>query len=204
MKIHRFRNFRLIALLFGTILVTSCSKDDDVPEEENELEVITDVTLVFTNTADANDVVEATAQDPDGIGIQELVILNEIDLDAGKTYTLTFEIFNNLETPGEDIGDEILEEANEHQFFFGFSDDAFTNPAGNGNIDTASDPISYNDKDENGNPVGLSTTWTTAVTALSGGTFTVRLKHQPDVKTSTSGANDGETDFNLLFSLNIQ
>ena len=76
MKIHRFRNFRLIALLFGTILVTSCSKDDDVPEEENELEVITDVTLVFTNTADANDVVEATAQDPDGIGIQELVILN--------------------------------------------------------------------------------------------------------------------------------
>ena len=42
------------------------------------------------------------------------------------------------------------------------------------------------------------------VTALSRGTFTVRLKHQPDVKTSTSGANDGETDFSLLFALNIQ
>jgi hypothetical protein len=193
-----------MALLFAAIIVTSCNNDDDVPEEENELEVITDVTLVFTNTADANDVVEATAQDPDGIGIQELMILDEIDLDADKTYTLTFKIFNNLETPGEDIGDEILEEDNEHQFFFSFSDDAFTNPSGNGNIDTASDAISYNDQDENGNPVGLSTTWTTATTGLSGGAFTVRLKHQPDVKTSTSGANDGETDFNLPFVLNIQ
>lgn len=202
--INTFRNLRLIAFLFTTIIVTSCSNDDDVPEEEDELEVITDVTLVFTNTADANDVVEATAQDPDGLGIQELVILDEIDLDADKTYTLTFEIFNNLETPGEDIGDEILEEDNEHQFFFSFSDDAFTNPSGNGNIDTASDAISYNDQDENGNPVGLSTTWTTATTGLSGGAFTVRLKHQPDVKTSTSGANDGETDFNLPFVLNIQ
>lgn len=202
--INNFKNFRLMALLFAAITISSCNNDDDVPEEENELEVITDVTLVFTNTADANDVVEARAQDPDGLGIQELMILDEIDLEANTTYTLTYEIFNNLETPGEDIGEEILEEDNEHQFFFSFSNGAFANVAGNGNIDTAADPIAYNDTDENGNPVGLSTTWTTSATALAGGTFTVRLQHQPDVKTATSGANDGDTDFNLNFVLNIQ
>ena len=202
--IEKIRNFRLIILFFAAIAITSCSNDDDVPEEENELEVITDVKLVFTNTTDASDVIEASAQDADGLGIGELMVLNQINLDANKTYILSFEIFNNLETPGEDIGDEILEEDNEHQFFFSFSDGAFSNPGGNGNIDTASDPLEYNDQDENGNPVGLSTTWTTSAEALSGGNFTVTLKHQPDVKTATSGANDGETDFNLRFVLNIQ
>ena len=41
-------------------------------------------------------------------------------------------------------------------------------------------------------------------TASSGGSFTVRLQHQPDVKTATSGSNDGDTDFALTFALNIQ
>ena len=68
-------------------------------------------------------------------------------------------------------------------------------------MDNASDPIVYNDTDGNGNPVGLNTSWTTA--GASTGTFTVRLQHQPDVKTATSGANDGDTDFELTFDLNI-
>lgn len=198
--VDKFKNFRLIALLLAAITITSCSNDDEVPEAENELEIITDVTLVFTNVADAEDVVEATAQDPDGPGTQELEVLDAINLDVSKTYILTFEIF----TPGEDIGEEILEEAEEHQLFFSFSNNAFANPTGNGNIDNAADPLDYNDQDDNGNPVGLSTTWTTSATSLTGGAFTVLLKHQPDIKNSTSGANDGDTDFNLTFELNIQ
>ena len=77
-------------------------------------------------------------------------------------------MMNNLETPGEDIGEEIAEEDDEHQVFFAFTDGAFSNPTGNGNIDNASDPINYNDQDDNGNPVGLSTSWT-AGDALSSG-----------------------------------
>lgn len=201
--IELLKNFRLIALLFVGLTVLSCSDDDDVPEEEEELEVITDVTLVFTNNADANDVVMASAQDPDGEGAQELVVQDPITLNVDTQYTLTLEIFNNLETPGEDIGGEILEEDDEHQFFFSFSD-AFDSPMGDGNIDTASDPINYNDSDDNGNPVGLSTNWTTPITPTAGGNFTVRLQHQPDIKTATTGASDGDTDFNLTFVLNIQ
>jgi hypothetical protein len=204
--INPFKNLQLLAILFTVITIIGCSKDDDVaPEEENEVEVFTDVTLVFTNTADVNDVVTASAQDPDGTGIQELQILDAITLAADTEYTLTYEILNALDPADiEDIGSEILEEDNEHQFFFSFTENVFANPTGNGNIDAAADPINYNDADENGNPVGLSSTWTTSSTASSGASFTVRLQHQPDVKTATSGSNDGDTDFALTFALNIK
>lgn len=204
--INPFKNLQLLAILFSVITIIGCSKDDDVaPEEENEVEVFTDVTLVFTNTADVNDVVRASAQDPDGTGIQELQILDAITLAGDTEYTLTYEILNALDPADiEDIGDEILEEDNEHQFFFSFTENVFANPTGNGNIDAAADPINYNDADENGNPVGLSSTWTTSSTASSGASFTVRLQHQPDVKTATSGSNDGDTDFALTFALNIK
>jgi hypothetical protein len=204
--INPFKNLQLLAILFSVITIIGCSNDDDVaPEEENEVEVFTDVTLVFTNTADVNDVVTASAQDPDGTGIQELQILDAITLAADTEYTLTYEILNALDPVDiEDIGSEILEEDNEHQFFFSFTENVFANPTGNGNIDAAADPINYNDADENGNPVGLSSTWTTSSTASSGASFTVRLQHQPDVKTATSGSNDGDTDFALTFALNIK
>lgn len=203
--IETLRNLKFLALLFIAIAVVGCSDDDDAPEEENEVEVFTDVTLIFTNTSNANDVIMAKAKDPDGEGIQELQVLDAITLSTDTQYTLTYEILNALDPNDvEDIGEEILDEDHEHQFFFSFTEGAFTSPTGNGNIDTASDPLNYNDEDENGDPVGLSTSWTTSSTTSAGGAFTVRLQHQPDVKTSTTGSQDGDTDFNLTFVLNIQ
>mgnify|MGYP001204577226 FL=1 len=196
--------FKLNYLLFAVLTLfvfTACEEDEAVPEEEEEMEVITDVTLIFT--PDAGDVVTATAQDPDGEGVLDLVVKDEIKLQSGTSYTLTFDIMNNLETPGEDIGDEIAEEDDEHQFFFAWTEGAFSNPSGNGNIDNASDPVNYNDSDGNGNPLGLNTSWT-AGNPTTAASFTVRLQHQPDVKTATSGANDGDTDFELQFRLTIE
>ena len=201
MKKNIFKLNILLYSLLSLVIFTACEDDDVVPEEEEEMEVITDVTLIFTS--DAGAVVTASAQDPDGEGVQELVVLDEIQLQAGTNYTLTFDIMNNLETPGEDIGDEIAEEDDEHQIFFAWTEGAFSNPSGNGNIDNASDPVNYNDADGNGNPLGLNTSWT-AGDPTTAASFTVRLQHQPDVKTSTSGANDGDTDFELQFRLTIQ
>ena len=226
-----FRNYQLMVLLFGAILITSCSDDDDAtvdntdgmdnmdgmdmdddaPPMENELEVITDVTVIFTNTEDADDVVMASAQDPDGEGVMELMVDGDIDLTEGVTYTLTFEILNALDPDDvEDIGEEILDEDDEHQIFFAFTDGAFTSPMGDGNIgaDSAADPINYMDEDSemqdgSGNPIGLVTEWT-AGTALMDGMFTVRLQHQPDLKSATTTSEDGDTDFDLTFVLNIQ
>jgi len=202
-----FKNYLLIGLLGFSLIFTSC--DDDTPEEENVVEVFTNVTLIFTNTTNATDIVTANAVDPDGVGSQELQVLGGITLTSGATYRLTYEILNALDPADiEDIGEEIEEEDDEHQFFYAFTDGAFTSPMGDGNIDAASDPINYEDEDSDaqdgsGNPVGLETTWTTG-SALASGTFRVRLQHQPDVKTSTSGSTDGDTDFDLTFDLTIE
>ena len=220
-KMNKFRKYGMIPVLAASVLLTGCEKEpEEVPEEEHDHEVITDVKLIFTNTQDSTDVVEALAQDPDGEGIEDLTIVDSINLNKSTAYTLTFEILNMHEDEhddhegedhdddhddhAEDIGAEIAEEADEHQFFFAFSNDAFANPTGDGNIDNASDAINYNDSDENGNPLGMNTSWETSSSALSGGSFTVRLQHQPGVKTASSGANDGDSDFDLTFVLNIE
>lgn len=202
-SIETLRNLRFLALLFLAIAVVSCSDDDDETPEENLPEVITDVSLIFT--APDGSTVTASAEDPDGEGISDLVVNDEIDLAANTTYVLTYVILNSLTTPAEDIGAEILDEDDEHQIFFAFTDGAFTSPAGDGNIgaNNASDPINYNDEDDNGRPVGLSTTWTTG-DAQDGASFRANLQHQPGVKTDTSTSADGDTDFDLTFVLNIQ
>ena len=149
--------FKLNYLLYAVLtlfIFTACEEDEAAPEEENEVEVFTDVKLVFTPTG-GGAAVEAAAQDPDGAGVQELQVLGAINLAANTSYTLTMVIENCLESPCELMNEEIEEEDDEHQFFFAFTNDAFTSPAGNGNIDSASDPINYNDSDGNGNSLGI-------------------------------------------------
>lgn len=217
--INYFKKYSIIPVLAAAILVTGCKKEEEekkeVPEEEHEHETITNVHLKFTNIADATDTVEVEAIDPDGEGVAELEVSDTINLDMGKTYTLTLEILNeeehdeeegeeeHEEEHGVDIGAEILEEADEHQIFFAFTDGAFSDPTGDGNIDESSDDINYEDEDVNGNPLGLTTTWT-AGSALENGSFRVRLMHQPDIKTATTGANDGDADFDLTFVLDVE
>ena len=89
---NKFRKYSLLVILITAASLTGCKDDDDdvtpavtAPPMENEEEVITDVKLIFTNSADANDIVEARAQDPDGEGVQELAILDTIKLDVSKT-----------------------------------------------------------------------------------------------------------------------
>ena len=193
-------NFLMILLLSGASLVTAC-KDDEVPipPAENEEEIITDVKLIFTSSqSDAPIVVTAT--DPDGEGPQDLQTNQDIVLAANTIYTLNIELENSV--AGEDITKEIQEEADEHLFFFGWTNNLFSNPEGDGNIDNRSDPVDYTDSDADKLPVGLSTTWTTG--EASTGTFRVVLKHQPDVKSETSTVQDGETDLDISWNITIQ
>lgn len=203
-----------LAIFASALAMVSCDDDDNTvaaPEAENDVEAITDVTLIFTNAADATDVVRATATDGDADGIdEELEVREAITLSANTTYNLTFEILNATDSTKapEDIAEEIEEEADEHQLFYGFTVGAFSNPMGDGNIDkTEANTVNYTDLDDNNLPVGLTTTWTTA--GASTGNFRVVLQHQPEengvaVKTATSGADDGDRDFDLNFVLNIE
>lgn len=199
-------NFKSVfsILLLGTIFITSC-KDDENPPKENEGEVITDFVLKFTNTQNSNDTVMATAKDPDGNGIKELTILDTIRLDASKTYTLTLDLLNALDPSDvESITEEVADEGDDHKFFFSFSNNAFSDPLGDGNFDNAADSLNYNDLDSKNIGIGLSTTWTTSSTALTNGSFQVRLQHQPDIKSASSTVDNGDTDVDLTFVLDIK
>lgn len=198
--------FHMMTALAATLLfVTACGGDDDAPDEENVVEVFTDVTLIFTNKANASDVVKVTAKDPDGTGAKKLEVKGKIYLTADATYTLTYEIKNALDPKDiEDLAKEILEEADEHQLFYAFTEGIFTSPAGDGNIDKASDPINYKDKDKKNYPLGLKTEWTAGAAYAGYKEFRVKLQHQPKVKTATSGSTDGDTDFDLTFKINIK
>ena len=177
------------------------SNDADAPSCENEEEIITDVVLTFT-PMNGGDVVTARAQDPDGEGVLPLEVIDDIELIESTEYVLTLSLTNEVE--GEDITEEIREEDAEHMFFFAFTDGLMQSPAGDGNADNRADAVNYQDFDENSLTVGLETGWTTICTEEDlSGTFRVILKHQPGVKSATSTINDGGTDVDLTWTLNV-
>ncbi|MBA4057877.1 MAG: hypothetical protein C0490_24385, partial [Marivirga sp.] len=137
---------------------------------------------------------------------QDLVVNGPINLDIATTYTLKIDLINGLASPTSaeyDIDAEVEEEADEHMFFFSWTDAVFEDPAGDGNVDSRNDDVNYSDEDSKGLPLGLTTTWRSAP-ATSTGTFRVMLKHQPDLKSTTSTSADGESDLDITFTVNVQ
>ncbi|MEM8939394.1 MAG: hypothetical protein AAGC64_08630 [Bacteroidota bacterium] len=189
-------------LLFGLFgLITSCSDDDDTPSPEDETEVISRVVLTFIPTQ-GGDAVTATWFDEDGEGVGDPTI-DKIELEEDIEYTLSITLTNTLEDPDEDVTAEIATEDDGHMFFFAFTENLFATPTGDGNVDNRDDTIIYNDQDENGLPLGLSTTWTAGAHTESTGEFRVVLKHQPNIKSATSTATDGESDIDITFPIDI-
>ncbi len=198
-----FKSTFYFLMVLGLAFVVSCS-DDDEPDPGNgneEEEVISRVVLTFTPD-NGEEAVTATWLDADGEGGANPTI-DEIDLEEGVTYTLTMTLANTLGTEDEDITAEIDREADEHMFFFSFTEGIFSDPAGNGNLDNRADPINYNDQDANNLPLGLSTTWTAGEHTETPGEFNVVLKHQPDLKTADSDATVGGTDVDITFPIEI-
>lgn len=190
-------------------LVVTLSGCGDDPEKEDTPELITKATLTFTPSGGGNPVV-VTATDPDGEGVQNIAVDGPINLATNKTYTLTIGLINGLASPNSDeynITEEVEEEGDEHMFFFGWTNNVFSNPTGNGNIDNRADAVNYtggsNSVDMNNLPLGLTTTWATSINAASG-SFRIILKHQPETKSRTSDSNVGETDLDISFTLNVQ
>lgn len=197
-----FKTVLQMILCILCVFVTISCEDDD-PEKEDVPELITKATLIFTPEGGGTPVT-ASAVDPDGDGVKDIEVDEAINLAAGTNYTLTIELINELAEPTDeeyDISEEVKEEGDEHMFFFAWTNDVFSDPAGNGNADSRLDKVNYEDTDDNGRPLGLTTSWKTGVAAS--GTFRVILKHQPDLKTDTSDANTGESDLDITFEINI-
>jgi len=197
-----YKNLLLIPAF--ALLVFGCKEND--PQKEDVPELITKVTLTFVPPSGSPVIVTAT--DPDGEGIQSIKQDGAINLAKSTEYTMTIQLINGLADPSSEdynVSNEVQTESDEHMFFFSWTNDAFSAPTGDGNIDNRNDAIDYSlSMDANGLPLGLTTKWKSADVAKDGAKFRVLLKHQPGLKSSTSKSTDGETDLDITFDLKVQ
>ena len=125
-------------------LYFSCSDDDDntIPEPVNEEEVITTMTITLV-ASDQSGVVVLQTQDLDGDGGEQPVVTVSGSISNMTSYIGSIQWLNEMEDEPEDITEEVLEEADEHQVFFGIGEGL---------------PIQvvYADEDSNGYPVGVN------------------------------------------------
>ena len=173
-------------LPFVALALFSCDPVDPVDPNEEELITTVTVTLVGpTSTATLSYV------DIDGDGGMAPVITVD-SLEANTVYEGSLELLNEAETPAEDITVEIFDEAEEHQFFF---------------ASTGESTFSYDDQDNDGNPVGLLFDLTTGTSGTED--YTITLRHEP--AKSASGVSDGditnaggETDIEVVFEVIVK
>ncbi len=171
--------------------LSSCSKDK-IPEPVNEEEVITTLTMTFTpQTGESNVVWRWRDTDGDGGSVPEIT---SPALATNTNYELSITLLNETESPAENVTEEIEEEDDEHQFFLEKS---------NGLNAT----FTYDDKDDDGNPVGLS--WEFNAASASTGTLKITLRHKPNKTAADVASGDitnagGETDIEVTFNATIQ
>ncbi len=182
----------MLALGALSLVVVSCKKDDVKPTDDhdhNDSELITTLELKFSGKGvlgyDTTFVV--TFNDSDGDGGNAATQFDTIHLLKNSSYNVELTLFDKSKTPADTISNEVLEEANDHLFFYS------SNPTGLVNV-------LITDKDSNNKNLGLKSTWTT--TNAGSGKVKVKLMHQPGVKDGTS--ETGDTDVDIDFQVYVK
>ena len=190
MKRRMFKPF-MLALGALSLVVVSCKKDEVKPAEPtppNENELITTLELKFSGKGvignDTTFVV--TFNDPDGDG-GNAPTQETIHLLKNSTYKVEVTLLDKSKTPADTISNEVLEEANDHLFFYSSNPTSLVN-------------VKIEDKDSNGKNLGLKSTWKTSKDSNKG-KVKVKLMHQPGVKDGTSAT--GDTDVEVDFQVNV-
>jgi hypothetical protein len=200
------KNIFTKAFVFAIILfVVSCDKDDS-PDPENEEEAITKAVLVVTNTSDNssetyNFEVEGHHHDHDDDHTDDGDDDDdhegehmEVELESNSTYLFEITFFNESDPSNSiDVTKEIIEEADEHVFFYELTDSSITIES------AAGDTI-----DSSGDPIHLKTEWTTTSVAIVD--IVAYLIHEPITKTGVSTRTDlgGSTDAEIEFEAHVE
>jgi hypothetical protein len=191
MKIKMFKPF-MLALGALSLVFISCKKDAAKPTDNydhNDSELITTLEMKFSGKGVlGNDTTFVVMfNDPDGDGGNIPIQFDTIHLLKNSTYNVELTLLDKSKTPADTISNEVLEEANDHLFFYS------SNPLGLVNV-------AITDKDGNGKNLGLKSTWTTS--NVGSGKMKVKLMHQPGVKDGTSAT--GDTDVEVDFQVNVK
>ena len=186
-------NIKNTIYTFATLFIVAISlrscKPDSTKCDNCETELITSVNIALTDSATGM-VTQFKFRDLDGDGANAPIQFDTIKLLANRTYTALILVLDESKSPSDTISNEILEEANDHQFFF-HSHDISVNFSYL-DFDTHTPPM----------PVGLNSKW--YVGNVTGyGKIRIELKHQPSIKVA---GNDqvGETDLDIDFNALVQ
>lgn len=177
-------------LFLGTsaLSLSACDKEDGM--EANEEEVITTMQLTFS-TAGSNPLVYKFE---DLVGDGSNTTEDVIQLAPNKTYNVTLQLLNKSVTPVEDITEEVEAEGASHRFYY--------TPSTSSNIS-----VSNLNTDDDGNPLGTTSTWTTS--GAANGTMQITLRHYPGTppnKQAVDAVNSSKssTDIEVTFTTRVQ
>ncbi len=202
-------NILPVALFVAASLAFACAGDDTGPTtgptgptgpttgptEPGEEELITTI-LISLSPDDGGTAVTARFRDLDGEGGNDPVV-DKLIVMKGTNYNGTVGVLNETESPVEDITEEVMEEAEAHQFFYatlgGFS--AAT-------VDYADKESDYVTNSGADHPVGIKFTLSIPESAQDG-QLRVTLSHYDDE--SKDGVNpSGETDIDVTFDVEVR
>ena len=186
------RGAAALALLVSLAACDSGEPDDGAGEEE----LITEVALTLTNTADASDSVTITGTASNGLVI-DTFSPNRITLRPGATYDGSIELRDTIND--EDITEEIEEEAEEHLFRYTFQ------PSSAGTVTITDTESDYSSVNENGGDfsVGLAFQAAVASGASGSGTLTAVLYHFDEGPKTSSTATSDEIDVDIAFPVSF-
>jgi hypothetical protein len=186
-------SFKSIMLALGalSLVVVGCKKDEVNPtdvHEHNDGELITTLELKFSGKGVVNKdtTFVVTFDDPDGDG-KDPIKFDQINLLKDTDYSVEVTLLDKSKTPYDTISNEVLEEADDHLFFYSSTPvDLF-------------EYITIEDKDSKLRALGLRSIWKTKPDVGSG-TVKVKLMHQPGLKDGKSevGGTDVEVEFPVV------
>lgn len=192
----RSRRRLAAAALAATLFTAACGDDPNDGGGAGETEIISNVTVTLERDGAAP--IVSSIRDTDGNGPQApLAQSAAITLASGVAYAGSVTFVNDLETPNEDITEEVRLEDDEHRVYHIVGG----NLAGLVTVDQL-------DTDGGGLPLGLTFRVTPNAGVASGTTGTLRivLKHYDEV-VKTAGASvddDSETDIDITFNISIE
>lgn len=181
------RTGTIAALSVATLALAACGDSTTAPGADQE--VISRVTLTLTPSGGGTPIT-AYIDDSDGAGpMPPSAQVGTLSFTAGASYNGTILFENRLETPPENITEEVEEEDDEHRVFYAATGAGLT--------------VTTTDVDGNGVPLGL--TYTVAAGATPGtGTLRVVLCHYDDSPKSVQQTScTFETDIDVTFAYTI-
>ena len=206
---------RIITIIFLTaLIITSClKKKNEEPSANNPLsptnsgEIITTIKIYIKDSVSGNYIMGSpfTFKDADGDGgnigaYLPLAADSLITLDDSTTYLAEIFLLDETKNPVDTISNEVVEEGQDHMFFFEQS-----NPVGTPYSTILSGSgikITYLDLDANNRGIGQQIKMKTNLhTSGNQFPFTITLRHQPGTKDGTFPP--GETDVEVRFKVKV-